>query len=127
MTDDTKQDGAPEGQSSSKAMLGRLIVEARGLAGDNACASGHFWQSEGGRRCPRFESQANCSQTVYVCARCGQYDFGETGGPAHIECFQECQEAWRFDEKPWRSNGCDNEADRDLNEALNTGDGTYKP
>lgn len=81
-------------------LLNNLIVEARGLAGEDTCVSGHDWESEGGRKCPRFEDQYNCSQTVYVCSRCGQYDYGEAGGPANIECFQECPEAWRFDEHP---------------------------
>ncbi len=50
----------------------------------------HNWESEGGRTCPKYE-YANCSQTVYVCSRCGAYDYGAEGGPSHNECFNECK------------------------------------
>lgn len=69
----------------------RLVEQARVLAGDESvsCAAvGHDWQSEGGRSCPK--GLYNCSQTVYVCARCGDTDYGAKGGPAHRECFTEC-------------------------------------
>lgn len=76
--------------------LQHLIAEAQALAGEDICAAGHAWESEAGRRCPRFEDQINCSQTVYRCARCGSYDYGDIGGPAHRECFDECPHEWRF-------------------------------
>ncbi len=73
--------------------LNRLIAEASVLAGgQHQCAElGHDWQPEGGRPCPRSsdEYQGNCSQTVYVCASCGEIDYGEPGGPAHRECIIE--------------------------------------
>lgn len=49
---------------------------------------GHDWASVGGRQCPR-NPDAACSQTVYRCRRCTDYDYGEPGGPAHRECFAE--------------------------------------
>ena len=64
--------------------LRHLIAEAVALGGGNLCASGHKWQEEGGRECPNGEQ--DCSQTVYRCARCGQYDYGEPGGPGHADC-----------------------------------------
>lgn len=79
-----------------------LIAEARALAGDRTCAAGHNWESIGGRKCPRFKDQDNCSQTVFVCTRCGETDFGDVGGPAHVECYQECDQAWRFEDGPLR-------------------------
>lgn len=44
----------------------------------------HDWQVHGGRPCPRGD--ATCSQIVYRCARCGDWDYGEVGGPTHAEC-----------------------------------------
>lgn len=71
------------------AELDELIAEARGLACDHPCVRGHVYESEGDRACPKGGS--HCSQTAYRCARCGQWDYGEPGGPAHAECFQSCQ------------------------------------
>jgi hypothetical protein len=70
-------------------MLKQLIAQAVALGGGNLCAVGHDWESEGGRTCPKYES-ADCSQTVYVCRRCGTYDYGGKKGPSHHECFVEC-------------------------------------
>lgn len=70
--------------------LEHLIAEAAALAGGDLCASGHEWVPDGGRTCPRYATTV-CSQTVYVCARCGEYDYGYKGGPAYRECFVECQ------------------------------------
>lgn len=65
--------------------LQHLIAEARSLANDHPCvAFGHKWESEGGRACPL--GWGDCSQTVYLCERCGTHDFGEKGGPAFAEC-----------------------------------------
>lgn len=63
-----------------------LIAKARSLANDHPCATtGHVWDSDAGRGCPRQCFQA--SQAVYRCARCGQFDYGEPGGPGHRDCF----------------------------------------
>lgn len=72
--------------------LQHLITEARALAGDVPCYAGHTWESEGGRSCPKGLSDGRnpCSQSVYVCARCGAEDYGDAGDPAHRECFTEC-------------------------------------
>lgn len=59
-------------------MFGRLLCSLLG----------HAWQSAGGRLCPR-NGNLECSQTVYHCPRCDQWDYGEPGGPAHRECFLE--------------------------------------
>jgi hypothetical protein len=66
--------------------LGHLVAEAVALGGGNLCAAGHDWQSIGGRTCYRRECDGRRSQTVYQCERCGVYDYGEPGGPAHAEC-----------------------------------------
>lgn len=66
----------------------------------------HVWKSDGGRRCPHLDEgqgdgdcycaarapSGHASQTVYRCACCGQYDYGEPGGPAFAECA--AAEAW---------------------------------
>jgi hypothetical protein len=44
----------------------------------------HDWQVHGGRPCPH--GVAICSQIVYRCARCGDWDYGEVGGPTDAEC-----------------------------------------
>lgn len=79
------------------APLQHLIAEALALGGTNICAAGHDWQSQGGRRCPRAtdDSEPPCSQTVYQCARCGDWDYGQEGGPAHRECFDLGPCHWR--------------------------------
>lgn len=67
-----------------------LIAKARGLANDHPCASGgHLWEPEGGRGCPHETDDSDgCggSQAVYRCARCGEWDYGEPGGPGHADC-----------------------------------------
>lgn len=70
--------------------LRHLISEAVALAGGNTCASGHDWGTDGGRSCPHGAIQ--CSQTVYKCVRCGEYDYGEAGGPGHDDCLRGCSE-----------------------------------
>lgn len=60
---------------------------------DDACSQGHDWQSDGGRRCTGWEhSVERCigTQTVYRCARCGEWDYGYKGGPGHAECVKHC-------------------------------------
>ena len=59
------------------ALVGRVRCLLRGA---------HDWQPVGGRQCPHGETA--CSLTVYQCARCGAWDYGEAGGPAHAECEQ---------------------------------------
>lgn len=79
--------------------LNRLIAEASVLAGgQHQCAVlGHVWETTGGRQCPRGAAAA--SQLVYECKSCGQVDYGEAGGPGHIDCYvygpctDACQEA----------------------------------
>lgn len=71
------------------AKLEHLIAEARGLANDHPCTRAHLWEQEGGRPCSRCVE----SQPVYVCARCGEIDYGEKGGPAYVECQQHCRAA----------------------------------
>lgn len=64
----------------------RLAAEAQALANSHPCAAlGHRWVSIGGRPCPRNPG-AYCSQTVFQCALCEDFDYGEPGGPAHREC-----------------------------------------
>ena len=70
-------------------MLRHLIAEAAALAGGNLCAAGYDWSAVGGRPCPRGMPMA--SQPVYQCDRCGVYDYGEPGGPAHAECAGPCR------------------------------------
>ena len=65
-----------------------LIAQAVALAGGDTCAAGHDWESAGGRRCPHDAEE--CSQTVYRCARCGTYDYGDPGGPGHEDCVDGC-------------------------------------
>lgn len=52
---------------------------------------GHKWVFDGGRPCPKNQ---DCSQSVYRCARCGEYDYGYKGDPSYIECFVECTEEY---------------------------------
>jgi len=77
--------------------LKQAIAEATALAGGNLCAAGHDWISDGGRSCPKDGIGKNavgpyggCSQTVYRCSRCGDYDYGDKGGPAYDECLNGC-------------------------------------
>lgn len=72
------------------ATLEYLIAEARGLANDHPCVREHAWESEGGRHCPK-DLTDGCSQTVYRCARCGEYDYGDKGGPGHRDCVETCR------------------------------------
>lgn len=68
--------------------LRHLITEAVALGGENLCVNSHDWQSVGGRACPFRDTEQDCegSQTVYQCARCGEYDYGYRGGLAYEEC-----------------------------------------
>lgn len=89
--------------------LGQLVEQARALAGAGTCeASGHDWATIGGRTCPHqlrhlddaaagddaCASQDYRSQPVYMCARCGEFDYGEPGGPGWHDC-QDCLQGRR--------------------------------
>ena len=69
--------------------LNRLIAEAVVLGGGkHQCAElGHVWITEGGRACPRGGYWM--SQTVYVCKSCGEWDYGDKGGPGYRDCYDE--------------------------------------
>lgn len=69
--------------------LQHLVAEAAALGGGHLCASGHDWHTEGGRSCPHDEDC--CGQSVYRCSRCGEYDYGDIGGPAAHDCATTCQ------------------------------------
>lgn len=78
-------DSTISGDSRNHQKLTHLITEARALAGENLCYTGHLWTGEGtgGRACPRG---GNGSQPVYICQRCGEYDYGYPGGPGYDAC-----------------------------------------
>ncbi len=69
--------------------------------GQVVCAKrGHDWKIVGGRACPIMGRERGygsphathtCTQTVYICSRCGLEDYGETGGPGHAECILNCK------------------------------------
>lgn len=49
------------------------------------CQAGrHRWITDGGRPCPK--GSENCSQTVYQCFWCSQYDYGQKDGPGYEDC-----------------------------------------
>lgn len=67
-----------------------LIYKATLLGGEDLCADGHSWVPIGGRSCPVTpDCIPHCSQVVYQCARCDEYDYGEKGGPGYTTCKQE--------------------------------------
>lgn len=79
--------------------LTELVVEAQAIAGAHPCnVLGHMWQTVGGRACPYSQDEhGTCpdgeterSQPVYRCARCGEHDYGEPGGPGHADCLHYC-------------------------------------
>lgn len=50
---------------------------------------GHRWRMIGSRACPRGllpRSGIDCTQPVFLCARCETYDYGEAGGPGAAAC-----------------------------------------
>ena len=72
------------------AILNDLITGAIQLAGDTLVSHGaRLWQSEGGRTCPL--GWHDCSQSVYVDIKTGEYDYGEPGGPGHADCIGYCK------------------------------------
>lgn len=69
--------------------LAQLIDGALQLGNPGLAAhQGRLWQSEGGRACPI--GWGGCSQTVYVDAATGEYDYGEPGGPGAADCQRHC-------------------------------------
>lgn len=70
------------------------------------CIDGnHDWKAEGGRPCPMVDQDSPCparnlfcsrpgipSQPVFRCAACGDYDYGQRGGPGRAECERECMQ-----------------------------------
>lgn len=78
--------------------LTRLINEAGNELSRNACEfDGHAWESEGGRCCPM--GAEGCSQAVYRCRSCGQYDYGSgDDSPGKTDCQSVCGDSmmgWR--------------------------------
>lgn len=77
--------------------LEALIREASRNVTRHGCpVHGHDWIDEGGRRCPM--GAEGCSQTVYVCRSCGQYDYGGPAGPGEADCKAACGDSmmgWR--------------------------------
>lgn len=71
--------------------LNHLINAAMQLAGTDDLIShnARLWQSEGGRACPL--GWDDCSQTVYVDLKTGEYDYGDPGGPGHADCMTTCR------------------------------------
>jgi len=72
--------------------LDALIREASTELGSTACQTGrHQWstEGEGGRGCPH-DLTDHCGQGVYRCTVCGQYDYGERGGPGDADCERCC-------------------------------------
>lgn len=72
------------------SLLQSLIKEASMELGSDACQVGkHQWASEGGRACPK-DLTDQCSQTVYRCTVCGEWDYGAAGGPGANDCAAFC-------------------------------------
>lgn len=67
------------------ALLDQLVRRAAQECEAETCArNGHAWEMQGGRRCPRGCRE---SQPAYQCRRCGEWDYGYRGGPAHADCY----------------------------------------
>jgi hypothetical protein len=78
--------------------LDKLIKEAQ-MFGSTACDNGiHQWETDGGRSCPREGSHSTCSQPVFRCSACGEYDYGYSGGPGAEWCNgNNCPSDWMAD------------------------------
>ena len=73
--------------------LKALVEEASFLNIGDPCQDGCDWKMEGGRRCPKGFTEF-CSQAVYRCRRCGQYDYGDDPkGPGYQDCENYCEYA----------------------------------
>lgn len=92
--------------------LRALVAEAVRLGGGDLCAAGHQWVTEGGRECPHADTPEECvnaSQPVFRCARCGQWDYGEPGGPGAEACARPCGTRL-CDTSEWREAEAEREA-----------------
>ena len=69
----------------------RLAAEAQVLAGGmHQCeVLGHSWRQQGGRACRH--SDDGCSMPAYQCSSCGEWDYGEAGGPGDVACLDHCR------------------------------------
>lgn len=49
---------------------------------------GHRWIEQGGRSCPKSRDihRGECTQIVFRCLCCREWDYGDKGGPAWHEC-----------------------------------------
>lgn len=67
--------------------LASLIREAEQTVYVPSCQkNGHAWvEHDCARGCPRG---GDGSQQVYVCANCGDMDYGDKGGPGYRDCFE---------------------------------------
>jgi hypothetical protein len=81
-----------EDNSVSVTTLQHLITHAIALGGENLCAEGHNWVVSGGRLCPnRVDRDWECSQPVFLCATCGEIDYGiGSHSPGNWFCLNEC-------------------------------------
>jgi len=52
----------------------------------------HKWISCGGRTCPKGREvhRGECTQIVFRCPRCGDWDYGDKNGPAWQQCTFHC-------------------------------------
>lgn len=64
---------------------------------DSPCEkfSDHDWKPDGAARACRHREDDDVpgcsgSQTVYRCARCGDWDYGDEPGPGFDDCVQHC-------------------------------------
>ncbi len=73
-------------QLTLQQLIARAMVE-------HPCSQGHDWQSDAARGCRAYENGVEgCqgSQAAYRCTRCGEWDYGEPGGPGHEDCQRYC-------------------------------------
>lgn len=63
---------------------------------EHPCSQGHDWQTDGARGC-LAEGVEGCqgSQMVYRCTRCGDWDYGEPGGPGAADCELYCGRSYK--------------------------------
>lgn len=71
--------------------LMKLVSDAVKLGGGElCCVAGHQWVPVGGRECFN-SSHVDCSQPVFQCKICNEYDYGENDGPGNKFCIKECE------------------------------------
>lgn len=68
--------------------LAQLVTQAK-ILGGTPCH--HDWRHVGGRQCKCDPTGYFRSQSVFQCARCETYDYGQPGGPGHEDCKQNCE------------------------------------